>query len=182
MNIPLPGIDFRMTDSLKADLRRAGRDDCGGLYTLYGRMGKKEAGYFERCLAEQEAGRREILIARAGGVDIGYGMLNMRPQYALYKRLEIPEIQDLNVVPEARRQGAATVLIKALEDIARRDGRRQIGISVGLFADYGPAQRLYVKLGYVPDGYGVTYDRVAVSGGEIRPVDDDLCLMLVKDL
>jgi GNAT superfamily N-acetyltransferase len=171
-----------MSDSLKADLRRAADDDCGGLYALYGRMGKKEPGYFEQCLAEQEAGRREILIARAGGADIGYGILNRQPQYALYKRLEIPEIQDLNVIPEARRQGAATVLIKALEDIARREGRAHIGISVGLHADYGPAQRLYVKLGYVPDGYGVTYDRVAVSGGEIRPVDDNLCLMMVKDL
>lgn len=171
-----------MTDSQKPDLRRAGRDDCGGLYTLYGRMGKKAPGYFEECLAEQESGRREILIARAGGVDIGYGMLNWQPQYALYKRLQIPEIQDLNVIPEARRQGAATLLVRALEDIARREGRTQIGISVGLFADYGPAQRLYVKLGYVPDGYGVTYDRVAVSGGEIRPVDDDLCLMMVRDL
>src|ERR1700757_3974266 len=127
-----------MTELLPIDVRRAGSDDCAGLYALYDRMGKKEAGYFERCLSEQDAGRREILIARAGGADIGYGMLNRQPQYALYKRLEIPEIQDLNVIPEARRQGAATVLVRALEDIARREGRTQVGISVGLFADYGP--------------------------------------------
>jgi hypothetical protein len=36
-----------------------------------------------------------------------------------------------------------------------------IGIGVGLYAGadggYGPAQRLYVKRGYIPDGQGVTY-------------------------
>ncbi len=145
-------------------------------------MGKKDPGYFERCVEEQDAGRREILIVNDGAGDIGYGMLNRQPQYALYKRIGIPEIQDLNVIPEARRQGIGTALIHALEDVARGLGYRQVGISVGLHADYGPAQRLYVKLGYVPDGLGVTYDRVTLAAGEIRPVDDNLCLMMVRDL
>lgn len=172
-----------MSDRSKAwQFRRASSPDCEGLYRLYQKMGKKEPGYFERCIEEQEAGRREILIANAEGTDIGYGMLNRQPQYSLYKRLGMPEIQDLNVIPEARRQGAGKALIGALEDIARGLGYKQIGISVGLHADYGPAQRLYVKLGYVPDGLGVTYDRVAVAVGEIRPVDDNLCLMMVRDL
>ena len=57
-----------------------------------------------------------------------------------------------------------------------------MGISVALGASYGPAQRLYATLGYMPDGNGVTYDRMAVGFGEMRPVDDDLCLMMVKDL
>ena len=37
-------------------------------------------------------------------------------------------------------------------------------------------------LGYVPDGSGATYDRLTVAGGEIRPVDDNLCLMMIKAL
>jgi GNAT superfamily N-acetyltransferase len=162
--------------------RGASPTDCEGLYRLYAQMGKKDPGYFERCVEEQDAGRREILIVNDGAGDIGYGMLNRQPQYALYKRIGIPEIQDLNVIPEARRQGIGTALIHALEDVARGLGYRQVGISVGLHADYGPAQRLYVKLGYVPDGLGVTYDRVTLAAGEIRPVDDNLCLMMVRDL
>jgi len=162
--------------------RRATVSDCEGLYRLYEKMGKKEAGYFERCIEEQEAGRRELLIVGDRGGDIGYGMLNREPQYALYKRLGMPEIQDLNVIPEARRQGTGTALIQALEEVARGLGYKQVGISVGLHADYGAAQRLYVKLGYIPDGLGVTYDRMTVAAGEIRPVDDNLCLMMVRDL
>jgi GNAT superfamily N-acetyltransferase len=123
-----------------------------------------------------------VFIARIDGADAGYGMLNWQPQYALYRRLGMPEIQDLNMIPQQRRKGAAAALIAHCEALARGEGRAQMGISVGLYADYGPAQRLYAKLGYVPDGFGVTYDRAAVRPGELRPVDDNLCLMLVKDL
>jgi len=86
------------------------------------------------------------------------------------------------VVPEARRQGIATRLIEECENRAREEGAEQIGISVGLTKDYGPAQRLYVKLGYMPDGFGITWDREPVSHGQRVAVDEDLCLMMVKDL
>jgi GNAT superfamily N-acetyltransferase len=109
-------------------------------------------------------------------------MLNWQPQYQLYRRLDIPEIQDLNVLPAMRRNGVASAMIGFAEKLARENGRTQIGISFGPYPNYGPAQRLYIRLGYIPDGYGVTYDRVTVRPGESRPVDDSLCLMLVKDL
>jgi len=57
-----------------------------------------------------------------------------------------------------------------------------IGISVGLTIDFGPAQRLYCKLGYMPDGNGVTLDREFVDDGQPVTVNDDLCLMMVKEL
>lgn len=166
-------------------IRQAQASDIPALYDMLAALGfYKGAGYFERCLDEQAQGRRQVFIARDGNPegDIGYGMLNRHPQYALYKRLGIPEIQDLNVVPSARRQGAASALIAHCEQVAMEAGAEYIGISVGLYADYGPAQRLYVKLGYMPDGFGVTYDRQQVRAGEMRPVDDNLCLMLLKPL
>ncbi|MCB9991029.1 MAG: GNAT family N-acetyltransferase [Rhodospirillales bacterium] len=165
-------------------IRQAGQQDIGALYGLIDALGfHKEQGYFERCLAEQDEGRRQVFIVQdEQKQDAGYGMLNWKPQYALYKKLEIPEIQDLNVIPAARRQGLASAVIGHCETIARARGCDHIGISVGLYPGYGPAQRLYVKLGYVPDGNGVTYDREPVSYGELRPVDDELCLMMVKDI
>ena len=113
---------------------------------------------------------------------VGYVFFNSQPKYNLYKRLGIAEIQDLNVHPDHRRQGYATMLIQACENISVESGDNMIGISVGLTADYGPAQRLYNKLGYEPDGNGVTYDRQAVEHGAKMSVDDDLCLMLIKTL
>ncbi|HEY8191122.1 MAG TPA: GNAT family N-acetyltransferase [Alphaproteobacteria bacterium] len=164
-------------------ISQATEDDGATLYALIVAMGfTKEQDYFERCLDDQAAGGRTILLARHGGQAAGYAMLNWKPPYALYKRLGIPEIQDLNVVPEMRRCGVATALIRHCEDLARGKGLSDIGISVGLDSGYGAAQRLYVKLGYIPDGHGVTYDRQAVKWGEIRPIDDDLCLMLLKKM
>jgi hypothetical protein len=57
-----------------------------------------------------------------------------------------------------------------------------MGIGVGLHRAFGAAQRLYIRLGYIPDGNGITYDRLQIAPGEFRPVDDDLCLIMVKEL
>lgn len=138
--------------------------------------------YFERCLREQKDGARSVFMAQHGGIAAGFVTLNWRPSYALYKKLEIPELQDLNVVPELRQRGIATALIRHCEECARNAGCAQMGIAVGLGPRYGAAQRLYVKMGYVPDGFGITYDRQPVRWGEVRPIDDDLCLMLVREL
>lgn len=142
----------------------------------------KEPGYFEDLLAHQEEGRKILLLAEMGGNLTGFCILNWMPRYGLFKKLGIPETQDLNVLPSYRRQGLATALIASCENLAEGRGCTQIGISFGLHAGFGPAQSLYFKLGYMPDGYGVTYDRKTVQAGEIRPVDDHLCLMLVKHL
>jgi hypothetical protein len=48
--------------------------------------------------------------------------------------------------------------------------------------DYGPAQRLYVLRGYIPDGRGLaSHDRI-VEYGEPVPVDDNLVLHFTKAL
>jgi GNAT superfamily N-acetyltransferase len=169
--------------SSMTEIHQAGPADLPRLYGLIQSLGyAKEEGYFERCLAEQAEGKRHVYIASFNGVDVGYGLLNWNPQYALYRRLGMPEIQDLNVLHDARRNGIATAIIVHCENAAQAAGKTHMGISVGLYSDYGPAQRLYVKMGYIPDGHGITYDRQPVRPGEIRPVDDDLCLMMLKEL
>lgn len=160
------------------DIREAGEEDLSILYTLYERSGKKDDGYFEQCMGEGIF----IFIASIEGNDIGFGLLNWNPRYSLYKKLGIPEIQDLNVIPDARRQGAASAIIKWCEGMARARGHEMIGIGVGLTRDYGPAQILYTRLGYVPDGFGVTYDRDAVVTHAQYRMDDDLSLMMIKQL
>lgn len=141
-----------------------------------------EIDYFENCLELQNKGERDVLIAYSGEAPVGYAMLSWSPKYAPFKRLGIPEIQDLNVLRAQRRQGFATQIIEWCEDKARKKGKDMMGIGFGLHSSYGPAQRLYVRLGYVPDGEGANYDRKQIAFGDFKPVDDDLCLMLIKDL
>ena len=94
---------------------------------------------------------------------------------------QIHEIADLNVMPDSRRRGAATVLLDAVEaHVAAID--TEIGIGVGLYDAYGPAQRLYVARGYVPDGTGIWADTISVKAGDHVIADDDLVLYLTKPL
>lgn len=164
-------------------IRMAAETDIPALWALTEAIRTaKDPHYFEDLLQHQREGRKIVFLAMQGGALAGYGLLNWQPRYGLFKTLSMPETQDLNVLPQHRRQGIATKLIEACERAAIARGCAQIGISFGLHSGFGAAQRLYIKLGYVPDGYGVTYDRKTVQAGEIRPVDDHLCLMLVKTL
>lgn len=167
----------------KLSIRQAEPDDTLLLWSLVEEMGQiKDVGYFERQMEYQDKGMRQVLITCYEGQEVGYGILNWQPKYAFFKKLGIPEIQDLNVLSAYRKRGIATGLIEWCEAQARERGHKQMGISVGLSSSFGPAQILYVKLGYIPDGNGVTCDRQHIAHGEIRPVDDQMCLMMVKDL
>lgn len=164
-------------------IHKAARADLPRLDLMVTGMGvSKDIGYFERQFSYQDQGERQVFIATQGGLDAGYCILNWDPKYALFRKLSIPEIQDLNVLPHFRRQGIAKAVIAHCEDLARERGLSQMGISVSVAPNFGPAQILYMRLGYVPDGNGVTYDRALTAPGEFRPLDDQLCLMMVKDL
>ncbi len=164
-------------------LKKAKDTDLQALYGLLAKLKyDKEQGYFERCLERQEAGDLDFLLGFIGDNLMAYGLHNFVPKYGLYKKLGISEIQDLNVHQDYRRRGIATRMIEACEAKSRALGHDMIGISVGLHSSYGPAQRLYFKLGYQPDGNGITYDRQILSYGEMRPNDDDLALMMIKEL
>jgi len=162
-------------------LRTATFDDLPKLWDIALAMGAAKAdGYFDRALELQ--GNREVFITSIGDVDAGYGMLAWLPKYTFFRKLGIAEIQDLNVLPEFRRRGIATMMIEKCENLAREKGHEHIGIGVGMDSSYGAAQQLYVRRGYVPDGNGVTYDRKTVVKGAFHPIDDDMSLMLVKAL
>ena len=136
---------------------------------------------YRRYLREQADGRRLILVALDEGTFAGYLTVLWDSGYPPFRERDIPEIQDLNVLPGFRRRGIGTALMDAAEKaIAERSDTA--GIGVGLYTDYGSAQRMYARRGYIPDGRGVTYRGVVVRPGETVPVDDDLVLMMTLRL
>ncbi|MEM6645344.1 MAG: N-acetyltransferase [Bacteroidota bacterium] len=141
----------------------------------------KSVALYKGYLAEQTSGQRPAFVAEIQGVFAGYVTLNWRPTYAPFQEHGIPEIQDLNVLPAFRRRGIGAALIHAAERTAA-ERSAVIGIGVGLYPDYGSAQRLYVRLGYIPDGRGVAYDHRTVAPGEHVRVDDSLVLYFTKPL
>ncbi len=108
----------------------------------------------KQYLREQEQGERVGLVAFADGTFAGYVTVKWHSEYPSFAEQGIPEVSDLNVLPEFRRRGIASRLVDEAE---RRIFERSAvaGIGVGVSADYGPAQRMYVSRGYVPDGRGL---------------------------
>lgn len=143
---------------------------------------RTEPDFTDLLFRSVEAGERSVFLAFIGERPAGYVILNWAPAYNLFARLNIPELQDLNVLPDDRRRGIGENLVMVCESLARERNCTEIGLAVGLTASYGAAQRLYVRMGYVPDGQGITYDRQPVKPAAVHPADDDLCLMLVKTL
>lgn len=143
---------------------------------------KNDAAAWRAVAAEHGAGERVVLVAWDGGDAVGYGSLRWRSDYPAFAARGVPEIFDLATARAHRRRGVASALIAQCERLAAGRGARAIGIGVGLYADYGPAQRLYVTLGYRPDGRGVTSGHETVAPGAMVLVDDDLVLWLTKPL
>lgn len=139
----------------------------------------KPESQYDRYFHEQEAGTRTCFIATYGGHFAGYVTVNWQPTYAGFADLNIPEIQDLNVLTTYRRKGVASHLLDRAEaEVARLSD--VVGIGVGLHPGYNAAQRLYVKRGYIPDARGITYRSRFVEEGASVVVDDDLVMHFTK--
>lgn len=141
----------------------------------------KPDGYFRECLTLQLAGAIVFFVAHEGDQYVGHAKLVWQPDYPGFVERDLPEIQDLNVLPAYRKQGTGTALIHACEVMAA--GRHdEIGIGVGLHPGYNNAQRLYSKLGYILDGRGVHYDDKPIIKGHSYRFDDDLVICFTKRL
>ena len=133
-------------------------------------------------LADHAAGGGTSLIAVRNHGVIGIVTIRWQSNYPGFRDHGIPLVHQLAVAGPFRRLGLATLLMDAAEDLARGRGVAILGITVGLFDEYGPAQRLYAVRGYVPDGRGACRGREPLSKGTQVAVDDDLIIWLTKDL
>lgn len=141
----------------------------------------KPVSQYKHYLADQQERRRDVLVAFADGAFAGYVTILWESLYPPFRADHVPEISDLNVLPEFRRRGIATQL---LDEAERKVAEHSdvAGIGVGMTPDYGPAQRLYVLRGYVPDGRGLaSHDRTVRYGDHVE-VDDDLVVRLIKNV
>lgn len=137
---------------------------------------------FKRYLKEHTEKNRYVLLAYNDEKIVGYVTLKYVSDYENFAQNNIPEIVDFNVVPRFRKQGIGRKLLKRIESVAKKSGYAQIGIGVGLSEDYGAAQRLYVKMNYIPDATGLHYDAKPVQKGTTVRVDDSLAVYLIKNL
>jgi GNAT superfamily N-acetyltransferase len=160
----------------------AGSDIAAILAADVGEWWLRDETYWRGIVAEQATGIRSAVIAAEGVSVLAYANLLWRSDYPGFQKFGIPEINNLRVAKRFRKRGIGSAVIAHFEALARSARRSSIGVGVGLYADYGAAQRLYAKLGYVPDGGGITRNYLAAEPGAFVRVDDDLLLWLVKQV
>lgn len=139
----------------------------------------KPAQQYRVYLKQQENNERMVFLALANGEFCGYVTIKWCSDYPLFQKRSIPEISDLNVLIKFQRAGVGTMLMHRAEQAIFEKGAIS-GLGVGLLPDYGAAQRLYNRLGYRPDGFGITYQNKRCEYGVKVCVDDDLVLWMVK--
>jgi ribosomal protein S18 acetylase RimI-like enzyme len=154
--------------------------DCSVIAEAFTQQGwLKSVEKFERLLDEAADGLRKVLVAELDAEFAGFLNIVWRSLYPPFRDRSIPEITDLNVLIKYRKLGVATRLMDEAESLISHRSETA-GIRVGLTADYGSAQRLYVRRGYVPDGFGISYDREPLQYGDTATVDDELTLGFTK--
>lgn len=157
------------------------KNDFDEIVSAFKKIGwNKPKSIYEKYFAEQSENIRTVFIAKENGKFCGYVTIKWKSDYDSFAQQNIPEISDLNVLPSFRKKGIGTLLINACELVAQERGASKIGLGVGMTADYGDAFRLYIKLGFMPDGRGLHYKNVQLRYGDKTVVDDELVVYLVK--
>jgi GNAT superfamily N-acetyltransferase len=164
------------------NIRYLREDDALVISLAFSRIGwSKPVSQYKAYYRQQEANQSTVLIAEIDDQFAGYLKIAWKPEYVLFEERNIPEIQDLNVLPEFRRRGVASALMDDAEVMIARTSP-EVGIGVGLHPGYNVAQRMYVRRGYVPDGRGVMWRGKFITEGQNIIADDDLVLHLTKKL
>ena len=135
----------------------------------------------EKRLADRAAGKCVELTAEWNGEPAGYVALYWNAPAGAFADKNIPEIVDFNVLIKFRCKGIGSKLMDVCEKLAK-EKCDEVCLGVGLYTDYGTAQRMYVKRGYVPDGTGVWWRNKIWGPYEDCCNDDDLVLYLSKKL
>ena len=163
-------------------IRRLKSSDCQTIAEAFQKQGwNKPVEQYQNYLIQQIRGEREVLIAEFENEFAGYLTILRQSHYPPFKAKNIPEINDFNVLIKFRKRGIGAVLMDAAESLIAEKSET-VGIGVGLTADYGAAQRLYVKRGYIPDGRGISQGGKILQYGDKIKVDDRLTLWLTKNL
>lgn len=137
--------------------------------------------YLKNQLQNQEKQECRALLALYNGNVAGYVFLYYKCKWGGLANCGIPGIVDLIVFQRYRNKGVATALMDTVEEIAKQHCNK-VYLDVCLNSDYGAAQRLYIKRGYIPDGNGVYYKEKILLKNTICKNDDELTLCLVKKI
>ena len=133
-----------------------------------------------RYFKEQESGEREVLVAEVESAVAGYITILPFAKHGPFAEI-YPELSDFNVFEPFQNQGIGNLLMEEAEKRVKLISDK-VTLGVGLHSGYGPAQRLYIKRGYIPDGTGVWYQNHQPAMNAVCEDIGELVLYLSKNL
>jgi len=141
-------------------VRRAGPDDLRTLVPLFDAYRvfyeqAPDAPAAERFLRDRLT-RNESIVFVAGEGGIVLGFTQLYPLYASISLGRIYMLNDLFVVPSARRKGVGGVLLEAARRWAEGEGAHYLELSTAVD---NPAQRVYEAHGWILDREFLYYER-----------------------
>ena len=136
---------------------------------------------YTQRLTDVAAGKCVALVAEYQGNVAGYFNVYRSGTVGPFAGTDIPELVDLGVFMKYRKHGIGEVLMQVAEIVARK-WNNVCCIGVGLHRDYGAAQRMYVKRGFIPDGTGVWWNGRPVEPYADMKNDDEAAIYFTKKL
>ena len=164
----------------KCSIRKMQESDIKNLsqgFISQGWPGREEI--LARYFLEQKSKEREVLVAEIDGVVAGYITILPDAKQGPFAGMA-PELSDFNVFEPFQNQGIGNLLLEEAEKRVKLISDK-VTLGVGLHSGYGPAQRLYIKRGYIPDGSGVWYRNQPLEMNATIQNNDDLVLYLSKE-
>ena len=131
-----------LPDTSAPFVRDAVLADVPALDRCYG-----QASHAERIRTADGKNRRYLVVEVAGEV-VGFGRLFLEQPPDAHRFPYAPRICNLNVRPDMRGRGLATLLIREMERLALAAGHRVLYLGVN--KDNATALSLYRRLGYEP--------------------------------
>jgi ribosomal protein S18 acetylase RimI-like enzyme len=116
-------------------VRKLKERDCEVISQAFKNQGwDKKVEQYQRYLKEQEAGKRDVLIALIDRNFAGYLTIMWESHYPYFRENRMPEIMDLNVLKKFQRMGIASSLMDFAEKMVLKKSKT-IGIGVGLYSN-----------------------------------------------
>jgi GNAT superfamily N-acetyltransferase len=171
------GVSFRAVDVITRTVRIEDVDPLASAFADW----PKPRELFKNYARRVDEGILDMVVASVESQLAGYLLIKPLSSYPPFAEAGIPEIADFNVLRSWQRTGIGTTL---MDEAERRAAQISdvVGLGVGLYSDYGTAQRMYVRRGYLPDGAGVVLAGLPVQPGTEITLNDDPELMFTKRL
>ena len=164
-------------------IRNMAESDAQVFFEEYSAQGwHPDISVYRMRLKDQAEGKCIAFVAVYRGQPAGSVYLYLTVKEGPFKGKGWPIIVDFSVLEKYQRKGIGSRLMDIAEQIAAGYADT-VCLGVGVCREYGSAQRMYARRGYIPDGSGVWYQgRQCVQYETVCTVDDDLILYLSKAL